>query len=782
MIVTKHLLEQFLSLNGVCQETMIAELSKIGLEVENFIPLRVPDGVVVGRVVEKVAHPDADKLSVCQVDIGEKILQIVCGASNVESDQYVAVALEGSILQTPKGELRISPTTLRGVQSCGMLCSSVELGFPKINEGIMVLDESIGHLELGLALNHYKIFDNFILEIGLTPNRGDCLSVLGIARDLSVALGLTLSLRTYKDDNVPLGIGRVLQVINEGKLNSSLLYKVAQIISIHPTLMIRLSLELCGISSQGALQDLLNFSMHNTGVILRAYPFSHFKKSNLINNVEGQIILKQDENHLDSVYGKEKVSIVGISPTNNEFSQEMVVLEASYVGPKIIAQALYEHPNLQKDALITYKTTRGSNPDLNLGMSYLCHHLIDFSHSEVYVSNHRITQGEESRNIRTTFDQIIEILGANITKEEIALILKRLGFRIEASFDECFFMATPPEYRHDIQSSQDIAEEVLRVYGIDKLPAKPLLIAEQSRKDNVCYFAFKTKMDLMKKAEAHGFFETMHYLFYEKNKLVEMEIGTIKEELDIQNPITQELNTLRTSLFPAMLDSIQRNENFGFREIAFCERGICYSHERKEIEKIAFCVNAYKSEERYPFAKGEKWDFYSFARCISQILGDFELMELETQIWGASQKVLHPYQKAEVRKNGRVVGFLAKINPLYGERYVCEVELDAFIQPQKVMHQKSSKYQSSLRDLTVMIDSTIKFSQIKEKILSSDISYLQGVFPLDLYKHESFDLQVALSIRLIWQSLDKTLQEEEINMQMQKVLQILENDFGAKLR
>lgn len=782
MIVTKHLLEQFLSLNGVCEKTMIAELSKIGLEVESFKKLRVPDGVVVGRVIEKLAHPDADKLSVCQVDIGEKILQIVCGASNVESDQFVAVATEGAILQTPKGELKIAPTTLRGVQSCGMLCSSTELGFPKINEGIMILDESIGHLELGKALNTYKIFDNFVLEIGLTPNRGDCLSVLGIARDLSVAMGLTLSIKNYKDENVPLGIGRVLQVINEGKLNSSLLYKVAQIISIHSNLMVKLSLELCAIASHSALQDFLNFSMHNTGVILRAYPFSYFKKSNLSNNVEGQVLLKQDENHLDSVYGKEKVSIVGISPSSNEISQEMVVLEASYISPKIIAEALYEHPKMPKDAYITYKTTRGGNPDLNLGMQYLCHHLIDFSRSEVYASNHRITQGDEQKSIRTTFDQIIEILGVDISKEEIAIILKKLGFRIEASFDECFFMATPPEYRHDIESAQDIAEEVLRVYGIDRLPAKALYIIEQSRKDNQYYFAFKTKMDLMKKAMAQGFYETLHYVFYDRKKMQEMGIDTIKEELDILNPITQELDTLRTSLFPAMLDSIERNENFGFKEIAFCEYGICYGSQREEVEKLAFCVNANKKEERFPFAKGEKWDFYSFAQVVSNILGEFELVELKEKIWGVSEKVLHPYQKAEVRKNGKSVGFLAKINPEYGERFVCEVQLDAFIDLNKTLHQGSSKYQASLRDFTVMIESEVKFADIKEKILACNIPYLANLYPLDLYRTESFGSLVALSIRFVWQSFEKTLQEEEINAQMQRVLEILENDFGAKLR
>lgn len=782
MVVTKHLLEQFVSLSGIESEKIIIELSKIGLEVESFRSIRVPDLVVVGYVVEKTPHPDADKLSVCQVDVGGKTLQIVCGASNVQSDQYVAVALEGAKLCTPKGELIIKPTTLRGVESRGMLCSSIELGFPKINEGIMVLDSSIGHLEIGAPLNSYPIFDNFVLEVGLTPNRGDCLSVLGIARDLSVALNLTLALRNYKDENVPLGIGRVLQVVNEGKFDSSMLYKVIKVTSIQTPLNIKLSLALCNLELHSPIQDYLNYAMHNTGVILRAYAFSHFERSNLTNNVEGQIVLRQNQEGLDCVYGKEQVSVVGINALVLEASQEMLVLEASYIDPQRVSEILYEYPQIKKDSLITYKSTRGSNPDLSLGIQYLCDLFISFTRSEVYSGNHRLAQKEESKSIKTTFDCIAKILGTEIHKEEIAIILKKLGFRIEASFDESFFMATPPEYRHDIHTHQDIAEEVLRIYRIDKLASKPLEILEQSCKDNDKYFIFKAQRNLVNKAVAKGFYETLHYVFDDREKMKELEIEGIKEELDVLNPITNELNTLRVSLLPAMVESIKRNENFGIKKIAFCEIGVCYTQERQEVKKMAFAVNLCKSDEKFPFAKGEKWDFYSFASSVMDVIGSFEVCELKVLPFGASPLLLHPFQRAGVIKDGREIGYIAKLNPEVAEGFVCELELEPLIEMKKSVHQSGSRFQANLRDLTIMVDKNIAFSEIKMALLSSEILYLKNLYPLDLYTHQDFGDEVALSIRFVWQSMEKTLQEEEIADGMQKVLGVLSEKFGAKLR
>lgn len=780
MIVTKHLLEQFVSLAGVEREVLVEGLSKSGLEVESFTPLRVADGVVVGRVTRKDSHPDAHKLSVCQVDVGNKVLQIVCGASNVQEDQFVATALEGAELHTPKGVLKIAPTELRGVKSEGMLCSSVELGLPKNGEGIMVLDHSIGELELGKPLNSYALFDNFVLEIGLTPNRGDCLSVLGVARDLAVVLGRSIHLKAYRDENVVLGIGRVLQVINDGEFESSLLYKVAQITAIQTPLEICLSLLLCGLECKNPLHDFLAYAMHNCGVILKSYPFSYFQPRQ--EGAKAEITLKKDENGLDCVYAKEKVSVVGVSGVSGEKSQGMIVLEASYSDPMVISEALYAYPKLERDSAITYKSTRGSNPDLAFGMQYLCEKLIRFSQIEVYASSHSYIPDERIRNIKTTFNEVLEILGLKIDKEEVAIILKKLGFRVEASFDESFFMAIPPLYRHDIQTSQDLAEEVLRIYGIDHLTSTPLKMLEQTPRRNQKYFEYKTKRDLIRKANAQGFCETLHYVFYDRAKMLELGLVCIDESLEIVNPITNELNTLRTSLVPAMVDSVQRNQNFGFKKIALCELGICYDTQRQEQQKLAFVVNEYKEIEKFPHSKGKKRDFYEFARSISAILGEFELEKLEDLPFGTSWEILHPYQSASIIKDGEKIGYIGKFNPQYMEGFVCEVALIPLLKESKNTQQGFSKYQSSLRDLTVMIDREITFERVKSAILQEGIPYISALYPLDLYENQDFGNEVALSLRFVLQAEDKTLQDQDLAESVQRVLNLLQERFGASLR
>lgn len=781
MKVTKHLLEQFISLQGICKEDLLRELNKIGLEVESFAELRVPNGVVVGKVLSKRKHPDADKLSVCDVDVGIQRLQIVCGASNVEEDQFVAVALEGSRLQTPKRELLIRPTQLRGVESCGMLCSSAELGFPKVNDGIMVLDESIGELKLGRALNTYHIFDNFILELGLTPNRGDCLSVLGVARDLSVAFGIPLRLRTYRDENLVLGIGRVLQITNEGHFSSSVLYKVAHLKQVSAPLEVVLSLGLCDLPIQHNLQDVLEYAMHNVGVLLRIYPFEYF--CDMESCAKGEILLK-NESGIDYVCGLGGQIAVGISPMiKKDFLQDQkVVLEASFIDPLIASEIIYQNKDLALDSAMTYKSTRGSNPDLLLGMQYLCDYLIQYTQIEVYSSHHSVMHEGQGVGIKATFEAINLIVGQEICKEEVTNLLKKIGFRIEASCDDTFFMAFPPFYRHDIKSIQDVAEEILRFYGIDRISNTPLVFKEQPMGDNQCYFDFKQKRNLIKKATALGFCETLHYVFVQRQQLQDLGFETVDAGLDILNPITNELNTLRTSLIPAMLESIARNENFGFKAIALCESGICYNSWREEVERIAFVVNQYKEIESFPHSKGIVWDLYSFASTLINIIGEFELEQMKDH--PLNSKLLHPYQSAWIVREGKRIGYLGKLNPYggFGEGYVCEMLLKPLLQEKNHKRPEFSKFQASMRDLTIMIDSCVSFAKVKEVINHANVENLVSFYPLDLYKNENLGTKVALSIRFILQSIDKTLQEEDLNRSMQSVLEVLEEKLGASLR
>lgn len=782
MIITKHLLEQFISLQGIDKEEILSGLNQIGLEVESFQELKAPKHVVVGKVLQKSKHPSADKLSVCQVDVGKEVLQIVCGAQNVEMDQWVAVALEGCILQTPKGRLEIKPTNLRGVESFGMICSSVELGFPKLNEGIMVLDSSIGELQAGEMLCAYPLFDNFLIELGLTPNRGDCLSILGVARDLSVILGIPLQIKNYQDENTVFGIGRVLQVIHEGDFSSSVLYKVAHLSSVVIPFEMSLSLAMCGISPQNSLQDFLNYAMHNIGVILRIYPLERFKRSDTHTHqdVKAEVLLKK-EGQYDCVYSSKCESIVGISQNEISMSEGMLLLEASYIDPLIVSEWIYQNKALAKDSQISYKTTRGSNPDLLLGMQYLCELLIRFLKIEIYSSHHRSALEEKNIYIKTTFDSIDSILGQKIDKEEITNLLKKIGFRIEASRDETFFMAIPPFYRHDIKTIQDVAEEILRFYGIEKIKNTSLQFIEQSPRKNDLFFRYKRKRNLIKRAVSQGFSETLHYLFYDRSKMQELHLECVQDHLDVLNPITHDLNTFRSSLLPAMLDSIERNKNLGFKAIGFCEIGICCNQDRKEIEKIAFVVDPLKKIESLSHPKGVKWDFYTFASSIAEIIGEFELKETHQD---APSKLFHPFVSAWIYKEGEKIGCIGKINPQsgYAEGLICELLLEPLLQERQREQKEICRFQSNVRDLTILIQKDIPFWRIKKALQEAKINYLASFYPLDLYQSEEFGDQVALSLRFVLRSLEKTLQEDELAFSMQEALSLLEREFNATLR
>lgn len=223
MIISRNWLNEWVDISNTNNETLLKTLNSIGLEVDSFNEIKIPEKIVVGYVKSKEKHENAEKLSVCQVDVGSETLQIVCGAKNVEAGQFVPVALVGAVM--PSG-LEIKRAKLRGVESNGMICSSTELGLVKTNDGIMPLDESIGELKLGREIREYHLLSDDIIEIELTPNRGDCLSVHGVARDLSAALDLPLKdTGKYEEAENLLGIGRILAVRTEENLQSGFQYR-----------------------------------------------------------------------------------------------------------------------------------------------------------------------------------------------------------------------------------------------------------------------------------------------------------------------------------------------------------------------------------------------------------------------------------------------------------------------------------------------------------------------------------------------------------------------------
>ncbi|WP_121276257.1 phenylalanine--tRNA ligase subunit beta [Helicobacter pylori] len=739
-------------------------LSCLGLEVESCIPCIAPKNVVVGKVLEKAPHKNAEKLSVCQVDVGKEVLPIVCGAKNVAPNQFAPVALKGAII----GSTPIAKTELRGVESHGMICSSIELGFPKINDGILELDESVGELVLGKELHEYAPFNTHVLEISLTPNRGDCLSVLGIAREISAFYHTPLkpikALNfTPKSDLITLSVGE--------NIESHLAYYLICNHSLKTPLNIKLSLAHNNALSENDLNNFIEFSAHFSGVILNAYG---------LNTTPVDLSVKNDENNLESVYiNHQKRSTIAIKHQDQKDLSECLLLEASYTDPVSLSLKLHalKDKTLQKDNALVYRSARGSNPNLSDGLNFLSAQL-----KATILESKQTKHSLKDRALKFQLEDITEILGLVIEAEKIQGILKNLGFKVsvkEPNSKPQILEVIVPNFRHDIKTIQDIAEEILRFVGIDNLISKPLNCVS-SKNSNPHYDTHRFFENLKHKALACGFKEVIHYVFYSKEKQQKLGFEVLEDPLELQNPITTELNTLRTSLVCGLLDASLRNKNLGFKSIALYEKGSVYNAKREEIQKLGFLVSGLQKKESYPDAKGKAWDFYSFAECVSKVIGDFSLEKLTTQT-----PINHPYQSAKIIQDNEIIGVIAKIHPkviqewdLF-ESYYAEIDASKLKRPAMLL-KPFSIYPNSVRDLTLIIDENTAFSRIKKALKDAQIPNLSEILPLDIFKES--DNTIALSVRCVIHSLEKTLNDEEVNSVVQKALEILEKEFNARLK
>ncbi|WRF65989.1 phenylalanine--tRNA ligase subunit beta [Helicobacter pylori] len=740
------------------------DLSRLGLEVESCIPCVAPKNVVVGKVLEKAPHKNAEKLSVCQVDVGKEVLQIVCGAKNVAPNQFVPVALKGAII----GSTTIAKTELRGVESHGMICSSSELGFPKINDGILELDGSVGELVLGKELNEYAPFNTHVLEISLTPNRGDCLSVLGVAREISAFYHTPLkpikALNfTPKSDFVTLSADK--------NIESHLAYYLIYNHSLKTPLNIKLSLAHNNALSENDLNNFIEFSTHFSGVILNAYS---------LNIIPMDLSVKNDENNLESVYiNHQKRSTIAIKHQVQKDLSECLLLEASYIDPISLSLKLHalKDKTLQKDNALIYRSARGSNPNLSDGLNFLSTHL-----KATILESKQTQHSLKDRTLKFQLEDITEILGLAVEKEKIQGILKSLGFEVSIKVSNSkpqILEVIAPNFRHDIKTIQDIAEEILRFVGIDNLVSKPLNCVS-SKNSNPHYDTHRFFENLKHKALACGFKEVIHYVFYSKEKQQKLGFEVLEDSLELQNPITTDLNTLRTSLVCGLLDTSLRNKNLGFKSIALYEKGSVYNAKREEIQKLGFLASGLQKKESYPDAKGKAWDLYSFAECVSKVIGDFSLEKLTAQT-----PINHPYQSAKIIQNNEIIGVIAKIHPkviqeldLF-ESYYAEIDASKLKRPAMLL-KPFSIYPSSVRDLTLIIDENTAFSRIKKALKDAQIPNLSEILPLDIFKESNNS--IALSVRCVIHSLEKTLNDEEVNSAVQKALEILEKEFNARLK
>jgi len=780
MIVGRYELEQFVDIASIKTEVILERLNSIGLEVESFTKVNIPKGVKIGFIKECEKHPSADKLSVCTVDVGEKEpLTIVCGAKNVAKGQYVPIATIGTTLSSG---LEIKQAKLRGVDSFGMICSSSELGLAKINEGILVLDDSIGDLKIGATLSGNRVLDDEFIELGITPNRGDCLSLYGICRDISAAFGVKLKTIEYKEknDNV-LGIGRTLQVVTHGKLSASLYYRMIEVKNSKTPVVIALALANNGALKEGDIDNMCEYATYVCGVVVNFYHASELNYEDA-EHKKYTIEIKKEKNSLESVYGKKRLSVVGYDRDRNDRIEDVgeFVIEASYIEPHLISE-LATDAGLKKGSKIYYKTSRGTNPNLAKGINFFMSLIDRYTESVIYSGIHEFLEHKELRTVTVNSKKVSSILGLDIKLSEMHEILKALAFNIDTTVDNDTFVAKIPGFRADIVSIQDIAEEILRIKGIDNIPSSKIDFKEDNRMGEG-YREYKKRENYRYKASMSGFSETLHYVFTSDRLQESFGLPLLEKGLELTNPITAELCTLRSSLLPNMVESVARNVNNSQKKVSLYEIGKVFNEKREESEKMAFVFSGLESLEAFMNEGAKEIDFFAFAKKVSYVLGEIELVKLNKQ-----HPFLHPFVAANIIKEGKNIGVIGALHPnLESEfsiprTFVAEIDFES-LSEKRVEVAPHSQLQPLFRDLNLLKDRVLEYGEIKSVIDSLNIELLKSYYPLDLYRSKEFGEKESLTVRFLIQPKDRALEDSEIASMMEGIMEALSNKLGVTLR
>jgi phenylalanyl-tRNA synthetase beta chain len=778
MIVTRAWLQEWINLDGFTTEEISKRFNQIGLEVDSQTSVRIPEKIVVGYVKSCEKHPDADKLNVCQVDIGTGVRQIVCGGQNVAADMYVPVATIGAVMP---GGLKIKPAKLRGVDSEGMICSAEEINLPKLNDGILVLDESIGKLKLGEELNQNSVLNDDIIELELTANRGDCLSVHGVSRDLSAALNRPVKnyVSSIKEDN-RLGIGRILNLTQEeitSKLNVK--YKAFKNSDFDVPLKMRLRLAWIDQSFSTPMDALLRYSIHTTGVINRVYKKEAFIESEV---GKAKITLQTGKHGLVQVRGNQLNATIGVNQkdvSRSSGNEEILFLETSYIHPETIVEAVAQS-GVKTDELY-YKTSRGSEPDLEFGMEYTLGLLSTYSNIECYAGSAKTNNLTSEKTLSLDMNKMEALIGQKVDKTTTAQILQNLGFSIPKS-DANTMAIVVPAFRHDIENDQDLIEEIVRMVGIDNIKAKPLSVDERNS-FNIASNAFAKRKVLRTRASTVGFYESLHFVFNDQSSLKAFGFDVINEELVLINPIVETLDTLRPTLMLGLIEANSNNIKNGSRSSALFEVGSVFKPDRSEHEKMAFIMSGLKESDGLSNSgKPQMVDFATFVQKLALVIGDFRLENAEPM-----HGLAHPYQMATIYKDDIAIGEVFKLHPSVAKTYdlpdtfLAEIDFSPVSVTMGIM-QPYSKFQTSRKDLSLLVPKTVAYDSIEKVIAAAVNEDVKRFYPVDRFESEELGEKMSLTLRFVFQSLEKTLSEEEVTAVLDNVLKTVDETMGITLR
>lgn len=746
-------------------------LTMAGLEVDEIAPI-VPSfqNVVIGKVIDCQKHPDADKLSITQVDTGSGVYQIVCGAPNVATGQKVAVALEGAVL--PNG-LSIGKTTLKGVQSVGMLCAKSELGLYDDVDGIWVLDSDA---PIGNDIYEYADLGAYFLDISITPNRGDCFSARGLARELCVARGKLIAPLVAPKLTVADKIA--IDVQAKDVCPSYHLARIEITPSTTPYAIAKL-LASAKVSLHGLVVDITNFIMYDIGQPMHAFDADKVVGAITVRIArQGETLTLLNGNEItfigDELVIADEVGVLALAGIMGGVRAQVsdstrhILLESAFFYPEAIAGRARRF-GLHTDASMRYE--RGVDFNLPVvALSQAIELLAKCTDVRVLGVSGFVGSLPVRAPIALPFAKISNVLGMDIAPSECAKILTNLeiAMTIEGDVWHC----TPPSHRFDIAIAVDIIEEIGRCVGYDNLPIKlPTCLPSNAsavlgRRDAL--WAHKLSL------RAHGYMEVISFSFVSAKEDALFDGISTKNAVALLNPISSELALMRRTLLASLLPIVAYNANRQQNSVKIFEHGKVFfgTNPQAQIDKIALVAWGQSIAMLAP-----KLDFYSLKHDVQMLVPNATFSPCDLPF-------MHPYQSAWAQVDGVVVGFLGKLHPKVANAFdlddvwVAQVDADACLAETTVRVQAVSKAPPVRRDLAVIVDECVSFANIKPVILHAAGSDAVAVDLFDIY---AMGDKKSLAFTITWQA-QHTLDDDIIKAGMLSVAQALGAQFGATLR
>ncbi|MEI5905517.1 phenylalanine--tRNA ligase subunit beta [Bacillus spongiae] len=803
MFVSYKWLQEYVDLSGVTPEELAEKITRSGIEVEGVErKSEGVSGVVIGYVMEREQHPNADKLSKCLVDIGaEEPVQIICGAPNVAQGQKVPVATVGAVLP---GNFKIKKAKLRGEASHGMICSLKELGIDSklvskdYSEGIFVFPTDV---EVGTNALEALDLDDAILELGLTPNRSDCLSMLGVAYEVAAILGRDVQLPKIEVASTSEKTEDYISINVEAKEDNPLyVAKVMKNVKVAPSpLWLQNRLMTAGIRPHNNVVDITNFVLLEYGQPLHAFDYDQFGSQEIVVRKarSGEELVTLDDakrtltdSHLVITNGSEPVALAGVmGGADSEVTEDTttVLLESAYFAPQTVRQASKDH-GLRSEASTRFE--KGVDPNrVVLAADRAAELLVQFAGAEMLegdvVAN---TLTIEPSTVRITLDKINASLGTSITVEEVINIFERLQFQVNVTGTT--FEVIAPTRRGDISIEADLVEEVARLYGYDRIPLT--LPAGESQPGGLSPYQLKRRIS-RKTLEGAGLNQAITYSL--TNDVKATQYALVKRDpVKLIMPMSEERSNLRLSIVPQLLESVSYNVARQNDSIAFYEIGSVFLKEEGqelpyEIEHIAGALTGLWMHHPW---QGEKKavDFFVAKGILEELFAKLGVSK-NIQYKPVQLDGMHPGRTAEILLKDEVLGFVGQIHPEVQkeldlkETYVFELNAGTLFGEEKLPLQYNSipRFPSITRDIALVVNSSVLAGDIERTIEEAGGSLLKEVAVFDLYEGEHMEegkKSVAFSLKYF--DPNRTLTDEEVVKAHDKVLAAVKEKVGAELR